>query len=231
MKHTSKLFFIAVCLFFASAKSAEGAIRAQAVVNNALLEAAKLGNVTQVQNLLKRRENPNTSNMHANTPLHFAAHRGHQAIAQVLVAAQANINARNSSCAEFSFGHISNTHGGVTPLMLACSQGNLGVVTYLLTQGAEVNAQDHIGQTALTYALLTNKEWPNCALTIAQKAIIYALISHGANPYLEDDYGLTPLYYYERMAELFFNGNEWTVDTSRLQNDKLYNALLHSKVY
>eukprot|EP00903_Cladosiphon_okamuranus_P010940 g10332.t1 len=44
-------------------------------------------------------------------------------------------------------------HGGETPLMAACTQGHLGVVEYLVNEaGANVNAVNHRGDTALSLA-------------------------------------------------------------------------------
>lgn len=231
MKLLQKLFFMPLFLFSAYALSADRATRSQALINNALIEASKKGNVVHTQALLRRKADPNARTEQGNTSLHFAAHQGHQAIARLLIAAQAQINAKNSSCKDFSFPLISNEQGGATPLMLACSQGNASLISLLLEQGADVNAQDDIGQTALTYTLLVNKLWPNCRLSSTQKTILHMLLSHGANPYLEDDYGLTPLYYYERMAELVLSGNKWVAHSKALQQDKLYLEMLHYKVY
>jgi ankyrin repeat protein len=231
MKLLLKQFFMALFLFSPYTLSADRATRTQALINNALIEASKKGNVVHTQALLKRKADPNASTAEGNMSLHFAAYKGHYAIARLLIAAHAQINAKNSTSKDFSFPLISNEQGGATPLMLACSQGNAHLISLLLEEGADVNAQDDIGQTALTYALLVNKQWPNCRLSSTQKTILQMLLAHGANPYLEDDYGLTPLYYYERMAELTFTGNEWIVDARTLHNDKLYNQMLHHKVY
>lgn len=231
MKHTFKLFFIAASLFCCITTPSELPIRQQAMINHALIEAAKRGNMIQTNSLLRRKADPDAINANHNTPLHFASYLGHINIAQILVTARANVNYKNKSSKDFSFSLLSNEHGGVTPLMLACSKGNLALILYLLEQGADVNAQDNLGQTPLTYAVLINKEWPNKKLTPNQINIIQILLAHGANPYIEDDYGLTPLYYYERIAELVFLSNKWTAQPEALQQDKLYLSMLHYKAY
>ncbi|MFZ5953706.1 MAG: ankyrin repeat domain-containing protein [Candidatus Dependentiae bacterium] len=231
MKHIFQLFFIAASLFCCITTPSELPIRQQAMINHALIEAAKRGNTIQTNSLLRRKADPNAINTNHNTPLHFASYLGHLNIAQLLVSARANVNYKNKNSKDFSFSLLSNEHGGVTPLMLACSKGNLPMVLYLLEQEADVNAQDDLGQTPLTYAILINKEWPNKKLTLNQQNIVHALLAHGANPYIEDDYGLTPLYYYERIAELVLSSNKWVAHPEALQQDKLYLEMLHYKAY
>jgi ankyrin repeat protein len=45
-----------------------------------------------------------------------------------------------------------NGQGGCAPLLLAASEGRLDAVRYLLDQGADVNARDERGRSALTEA-------------------------------------------------------------------------------
>ncbi|BDC35109.1 hypothetical protein Noda2021_10670 [Candidatus Dependentiae bacterium Noda2021] len=211
------------------AQSSDLRLRPQALLNSALIEAAKRGNVVQTNALLKKNANPNQGNMQKATALHFASYFGHVTIAELLVNAQAQVDAQNASSQDFTFPVISNKHGGVTPLMLACSRGNAAIVSYLLKKGAAVNQQDDVGQTALTYTILSNGDWPNKKLSQTQKNIVLMLLAQGANPYIEDDYGLHPLYYYERIAELVSDGLRLVVQKEAAQLDKLYMALLDYK--
>lgn len=219
----------ALCSY--KAQSDEYRLRPQTLLNSALIEAAKRGNVVQINALLKRNANPNQGNVQKATALHFASYFGHLTIAELLVNAQAQIDAKNSSSQDFTFPMISNKHGGVTPLMLACSRGNAAVVKYLLQKGAAVDQQDDVGQTALIYAILSNGDWPNKKLSPTQKNIVLMLLAHGANPYIEDDYGLHALYYYERIAELVPDGLRLVVQKNAAHQDKLYLALLDYKNY
>ena len=73
------------------------------------------------------------------TPLHCAATRGRRALAELLLAANAEANAR--------------TDWGATPLHLAAHNGRGDVVELLLARGAEVNCRDDLGVTPLRAAI------------------------------------------------------------------------------
>jgi ankyrin repeat protein len=61
---------------------------------------------------------------------------------QLLHFAGANVNARGNCC---------------LPLYLAAGEGRLDVVRYLLDQGADVNAREQFGDTALTEAVFNGQ--------------------------------------------------------------------------
>jgi len=63
-----------------------------------------------------------------------------------------------------------NPHGAAPPLLLAAGEGRVNAVRYLLDQGADVNARDNAGNTALGEATY-----------YAQVAVIKELIARGAN--------------------------------------------------
>jgi len=63
-----------------------------------------------------------------------------------------------------------NPHGAAPPLLLAAREGRVNAVRYLLDQGADVNARDNAGNTALGEATY-----------YAQVAVIKELIARGAN--------------------------------------------------
>lgn len=75
------------------------------------------------------------------TPLHLAAHYGHTAIIELLLAAGANLNAR----AENSIGN--------TPLMSAIAGGHLQLAELLLRRGADPTLSDKNGLSAAQLAL------------------------------------------------------------------------------
>ena len=72
------------------------------------------------------------------TPLHMAARRGTVAIAEVLLAAGAKVEARDTK--------------GETPLRRAVNCGNEGIVRLLIAHGADPLSQDRYGRTVLDAA-------------------------------------------------------------------------------
>lgn len=74
-----------------------------------------------------------------------------------------------------------NPHGAPPPLMLAAREGRVNAVRYLLDQGADVNAYDGSGNTALGEATY-----------YSQVAVIKELLARGANINALNN-GATPL--------------------------------------
>ena len=72
---------------------------------------------------------------------------------------------------------------GETPLYLAAHHGDIGVIQTLIDAGADVNAQNRIGDTALRLA----------ALLAEDVAVIQALLDAGADPNSQDEGGMFPL--------------------------------------
>ena len=75
------------------------------------------------------------------TPLHYAAQRGHVRAAELLVAAGADVNARD------------NDRNRLTPLHWAAIYGHSKVVALLLEHKADRNARDWDGKTPLSHAI------------------------------------------------------------------------------
>jgi ankyrin repeat protein len=103
-------------------------------IYNAIVE----GNLPKVRALLQR--NPNLVFSKAKfsfdeTPLHMAAAKGHQDIAELLLASNANVDARNDK--------------GETPLHYAAIFGYKNVAELLLGSHAGLNAKDNRGWTPL----------------------------------------------------------------------------------
>ena len=100
------------------------------------------------------------------TPLHWAAACGQQAIAERLIAAQADVNAKAS--------------GQWTPIYLAADKGHLELVRLLHSRGAKVNLNHESEGSPLHFA--------------ASKAIAEYLVAAGASPKVAcTSYG-TPLH-------------------------------------
>jgi len=168
----------------------------------AIHDAARKGDVKKVAALLQG--DPKLvadRDKNGDTPLHVAALHGQLAAGEALIAAGADVNAKNSYGA-FTPGDLgavfsSNNHkdpvslltvhgvdvkdmkNGYTPLHLAeFSVGHKKLVELLVSRGADVNAQASSGATALFFAVLRD-----------QKDDVQFLLDHGANVNLADAYG------------------------------------------
>jgi uncharacterized protein len=123
----------------------------------------------EVKRLLARGLDPNSVDPNGDPLLFIAARAGYRATVDVLLAAKANVNAKNRFgdtplMAAALNGHLEvvrklRTQGadieprGWTPLIYAATGGHDVVVAYLLDQGANVNAQSPNGTTALMMAV------------------------------------------------------------------------------
>lgn len=103
-----------------------------------LLNAAREGEETQVQELLDLGVNPNTRDKHERTALILASLEGHLEVVKVLLAAGADVNTQDRL--------------GYTALMWASDDKHLEVVKVLLAEGADVNIQNLSEDTALIEA-------------------------------------------------------------------------------
>eukprot|EP00607_Mallomonas_marina_P004181 CAMPEP_0182427716 /NCGR_PEP_ID=MMETSP1167-20130531/19007_1 /TAXON_ID=2988 /ORGANISM="Mallomonas Sp, Strain CCMP3275" /LENGTH=309 /DNA_ID=CAMNT_0024610155 /DNA_START=157 /DNA_END=1087 /DNA_ORIENTATION=+ len=143
--------------------------------DTALSSAAFWKKISCIQSLVTEyHADVNTVNDAGITPLMWACHRGHADLAALLVSYGANIYAKNNE--------------EDTVLMIACSQrGNTEFVKYLLQQQIDVNTQNLNGRTALHFAV--TKKGLQCGLV----DVAVALISNGADVFIRDKKGKTPL--------------------------------------
>lgn len=102
------------------------------------------------------------------TPLHVAAMWGHCDIAERLLRAGADMNARNRA--------------GMTPLHGAAMADHVDVVHLLLAGKADVKARDGMGNTPLYFAV-----WDG------HRQVVELLLQYGADPLAENEKGETPL--------------------------------------
>ena len=101
--------------------------------------AAGLGKLEDLERLIKTKPAlARATDRKGRTPLHFAAGRGDEAAAEILLANGANVNARDTR--------------GMTPLVWAALAGDASMAEGLIAKGADVNAADSKGCSALVWA-------------------------------------------------------------------------------
>src|SRR5438034_9744332 len=120
-----------------------------------LADAAEKMYRPRIRALLQQRVDVNTPQIDGMTALHWAAYQDDLETEELLVRAGANVKAANRY--------------GVTPLSLACTNGNGAIVELLLAAGADPNTVLPGGETALMTAARTGKI-----------EAVKALLSHGA---------------------------------------------------
>ncbi|XP_043944651.1 ankyrin repeat, SAM and basic leucine zipper domain-containing protein 1 isoform X1 [Protopterus annectens] len=170
----------------------------------ALKKALNAGDIGLVEELLNSGLDVDSSFQFGWTPLMYAANVANFELMRVLLDRGANAsfskdkysvlmaacNARSVEekivkCVELLLSRNVNPNVSnsvlMTPLMLAAKEGYTQVITLLVAHGAEVNAQDINGYTALTWAVYCE-----------QKSAILKLIEFGADKTLETKDGKTP---------------------------------------
>lgn len=104
-----------------------------------IMRAAKSGDAAAVSSLLAQNATLlDARDADESTALHFAAWKGHVEVAQVLLDAGADVNARNN-----------NRHYGNTPLHAAAHANNRAVAELLIDRGADITAEFGPGRTPL----------------------------------------------------------------------------------
>jgi len=106
---------------------------------------------------------------YSQTPLSWAADKGHEAVVRLLLDKGAAVDAKDKQY-------------GRTALSWAADKGHQGVVRLLVDGGAAVDAEDTYGQTPLLYAAENGHE-----------AMVRLLIEDGANMDVKDKMDQTPL--------------------------------------
>jgi uncharacterized protein len=104
--------------------------------------AAMKGDIALVRTLLQRKADVNQSQVDGTTALHWAVRQDSLEMVNLLIGAGANVKAANRF--------------GVTPLSLACINGNAATIEALLKAGVDVNAVlSELGETPLMMAART----------------------------------------------------------------------------
>jgi uncharacterized protein len=120
-----------ICSLLATALSAATDAR--------LSEAAMQGDKAAVRSLLQQRADIDGAQGDGTTALHWAAFNDDLDLAKMLVAAGANVRATTRL-------------GAISPLFMACTNGNAAMIDLLLKAGADANSAKANGTTALMLA-------------------------------------------------------------------------------
>jgi len=154
-------------------------------------KAVNSGNLADVEVVLAGGENVNKQDSDGNTPLIVAARHGDFGIAQTLVKKGADIKARNKdgydallALANYSMPGMrgASKNGKSAEPVGITTEGHLKTAEYLLNEGADVNAKNNEGSTALILAAQLNK-----------KDIVELLLNKGADVHATNLNGYTAL--------------------------------------
>ncbi len=149
-------------------------IQTNAANINTINNAASLGDINGVRNLLRNGAEVNNAQGDGMTPLHWAAEIGNSELAKMLIYAGSNLEA-GTRIGQYTPLHIASRNGhenivdillksganpntkttnsGTTAIHLAAISGNPVSVELLIKAGADLNIRDHKwGQTPLIYA-------------------------------------------------------------------------------
>lgn len=148
----------------------------------ALIGAAHSGDLSMVRFFLEKGADINEANKGGISPIVASSFSGHYDVTKYLVAKGANVNVSNTFAGKVKHGLIGLI--GLTPLMLNAPYGPVEVVKAILDAGADVNARDSRGMTALMLAVATDFQNP---------ATVKLLLDRGADASLKDKYGETAL--------------------------------------
>ena len=121
-----------------------------------VVDVAKTADIQTLRRLIDERTDVNDPDVDGTTALHWAVHRDDMNAVDLLLGAGASASAANRY--------------GVTPLTLACINGNAPIVDHLLKAGADPNTKSADGETALMTASRTGAT-----------EIVKLLVAHGAD--------------------------------------------------
>jgi ankyrin len=156
-----------------------------------LMAAARTGRAEVVASLISHGADPNHGeHVFGETPLMWAAAENHADAVRALVAGGADLEARSTvqdnptlNYPRTGFDKTSLPRGGWTALMYAARQGAIDGVKALAASGAQLDARDPDGSTALALSIIN-----------AHYDVASLLIERGADPDVADHVGMTPLY-------------------------------------
>ena len=148
--------------------------------SDALVKAARLGDLDKARSLLDRGAKPNVANDNGVTPLMAAAFEGRLEMAELLIKRGAAVDQVPVGLREWALNNsrapstdrelIESAARGDTALIIAVRQGHTDTVRYLLDHGADVNRPNRQNESALFVAA-----------ELGRAEIMRALLRKGAN--------------------------------------------------
>ena len=132
-------------------------------------EAARLGDGQRVLKYLSAGTEVNQRDATGATALHWAAMGGHDDVVKQLIDTEADVNAAESG-------------SGMTPLHGAARWNRLTTAGLLLANGAEVDARDRFGRTALFDAMVKDR-FDMIDLLLGSGADLSARNNEGQTPF------------------------------------------------
>jgi ankyrin repeat protein len=167
-----------------------------------IVNAARYGDTAKVEEFLQSGVGVNTKDDSERTALHYAGQHGDKALVLLLLAYDADVNARDDRA---------------TPLCLAAEMGHADIVDILLSRGADLTQFTRLHETALHLSVecgheevakilvekgISLEEINRAFRTALHEAVVGKheniakfLIASGAKVNVKDQYGCTPLHY------------------------------------
>jgi ankyrin repeat protein len=164
--------------------------------------AAYLGEIDTVKRLLKERVTVDAKDADGQSALEYAAREGHTGIVELLLAEGADANGKGGDdtplidalwhchpdVAILLVNHGARVEGkhstsGESPLRMAAKDGLIELAKLLIAHGAEVEATDNAGNTAL-----------HCAVVSGKRAMVELLLSRSADMNAKGCFANTPLH-------------------------------------
>ena len=177
-----------------------------------LMKAVREGEHSFVSSLLDSGADIDARDAYGDMPLHIAVKNATARTIKALIEAGADVDAEGayglrpihlvaqlkkvSGVIEALDGcdieaRVNTANGNFTPLMIAASNGNTKALNKLIKKGADVNAKDELGYTALAFAA----RWP-------RHRMLESLVLAGADVNVSDHIGWTPLHWAVRVESL-----------------------------
>ena len=156
-----------------------------------LLAAASANDMATVRLLLEKGADVNVKDPNGSTPLIYAAANGNTRLIEVLLAKGAGVHAVTNAAIGGQVKHGAIAMGSLTPLLAAATYGSPEILKQLLDAGAGIDDRDVRGMTPLMLAVTSDSADPRS---------VRLLLDRGANPKIQDRYGLTAADWAKKMA-------------------------------